>query len=140
MIETNMILESDSLMQRSKSYDARLNYVYDNTSVYYNENENDSQSNTPNNNNNNNNLNANANTTAKATNNNNNNNNNVYQSDKDSYQTQIIVTSFAPDPKTKNLVRTTTQTRPVSQQTVARITADNSAQLLKAQQELAAQD
>jgi hypothetical protein len=131
MLETNMLHESDTLIQRSKSYDARLNYVYDNTSVYYDENDPDSQSNQKNNNN----INTNTNNTQTHTS----NPSKPAQSDKDSSQTQIIVTSFAPDPKTKNLVRTTTQTRPVSQLTVTRI-IDNSAQMLKAQQEIASQD
>ena len=88
MLEPNSH-ESDLLLQRSKSYDARLNFVYDST--YY---DNDSSSNQ---------IQTKTITTEQKDNSN---------------QTQIIVTSFAPDPRTKNLIRTTIQTRPISQQYV----------------------
>jgi hypothetical protein len=93
--EENMLeLSNDLLLQRSKSYDARLNYVCEN-SVYY-----------INNNNNNNNEDLDDNKKL----------NNKQRDQNES--TQIIVSSFAPDPKTKNLIRTTIQTRPISQQVI----------------------
>lgn len=97
MLESNEP-DDELLIQRSKSYDARLNYVYD-TPLYYSNNNNSSSSN----------LNTNQSDA------NQDNSETAKQLDLAS-QTQIIVTSFAPDPKTKNLVRTTVQTRPVSQQ------------------------
>ena len=95
--DASMLDKSEMLLQRSKSYDARLNYVYENSVYYANNNTNLDNNNT--------------------TELDSDKKNNLKQRDPND-STQIIVTSFAPDPKTKNLIRTTIQTRPISQQVI----------------------